>query len=169
MSWDVVLMSVPPEITENAKLDDDFSSPLGAASAVLPLLKRVLPSADLSDPTWGILDGPDFSIEFNIGKDDPLRTIMLHVRGGEAALGPIQQLCEETGWRALDCGTGEFIDFSDDPAARLRNWQTYRDQMAASYQEQGATVVLDQKFPGVRIDAIVSGVPRQKKWWQFWR
>jgi len=169
MSWDVVLMSVPPEITENSKLEGDFSSPLGTASAVLPLLKQIVPSLDLSDPTWGILDGPDFSIEFNIGKEDPIPTIMLHVRGGEAALGPIQRLCEETGWRALDCGDGEFIDFAGDPGAGLRKWQIYRDQMTALYQDQGSSVVADPKLPGVRVDAIASPASKPRKWWRFWK
>jgi hypothetical protein len=48
-----------------------------------------------------MLEGEDYSMELNIGKDDPCSTMMLHVRGGDGALEPIRRLCEATGWAAL--------------------------------------------------------------------
>lgn len=125
VSWDVVIMRAPQNVTTIDEMPHEESPPLGSLSDVLDSLRSLFSAMNLSDPTWGILDGPDFSIEFNIGNDDPVSTIMLHVRGSEAALGPIQLLCRNMGCKALDTSEGDFIDFSGDAAAGLRDWQAF--------------------------------------------
>ena len=169
MSWDVVLMSVAPEIINSSDLPKDFSSTLGTLSDVLARLKQVLPSIDLSDPAWGLLDGQDFSIEFNIGKNDPVESIMLHVRGSESAIIPIEHLCRETKWRAMGMNDCEFIDFSKDPSLGLRGWQAFSAKVIAAEKAKGSFVVENPSLPGVRVDAIVIGKSARKKWWQFWK
>ena len=94
MSWDVIIMRVPDGVLSMEDMPDQPTSPLGPSSDVISKLKSVFPSVDFSDPAWGILDGKDFSIEFNIGKEEPIGSMMLHVRGSEASLAAIQQICQ---------------------------------------------------------------------------
>lgn len=93
MSWDVMLFKftgTPPATAE--EIDDAELIPLGAAADVRASISAVLREVNWSDPTWGIFDGPGFSIEFNVGDDDPIQNMMLHVRGGGDAVSAITAL-----------------------------------------------------------------------------
>ena len=167
MSWDVLILYVPPEIETAEQMGDDFHSELGPRDRVLERLRGLFPEIDLSDPTWGDLEGPSYSIEFNIGDKDPVESIMLHVRGDDGSIDPIHRLCEATGWRAMDMGDCEFLDFDEDPARGLRGWQGLRDQMMEEVRARGGEVVVGEKAGGKRFDAVA--VPRRRKaWWNFW-
>jgi len=145
-------------------------SELGQRHQILELLHTAIPDLDLSDPTWGILDGDGYSIEFNIGADDPLDAIMLHVRGDDRVITVIQHLCEQTGWRAIDIGNGRYIDFAHEPTAGLQIWRTNRDQLIKSFEAKGQHTIPDAKVEGKRLDAItMSRQPQEKKWWEFWK
>lgn len=169
MSWDVLLIDVPEEIRAVAEIPRDFDSALGPRADVLTRLRALLPGIDLTDESWGILDGPGFSIEFSIGPKDPVDCIMLHVRGGDGALDPIRHLCQSTAWRALDASDSEFIDFAGDCGRGLRQWRDFRDQVISYCKGQGREVVVEPSLRGVRVDAIVSAGPKPKRWWLFWR
>ena len=43
------------------------------------------------------LDGPDWSIEFSIGDETPIRSITLHVRGGDEVLSAVAPLPMRSG------------------------------------------------------------------------
>jgi hypothetical protein len=135
MSWDVILTRVSPD---NATVDEiekraAFLIELGPKAEVLSALGAAFPEIDLADPAWGILQGEGFSIEFNLREDDPVKQIMLHVRGSDLALGAIRRLCESTGWRALNMSTGDFMDFTD---AGPQQWHRYRDQVIAYLESE---------------------------------
>ena len=159
MSWDVILMNVPSNIESSAEIEEDLPV-LGSKTEVLSMLSNTLPSIVLSDPTWGILDGDSFSIEFNIGDEDPVHTIMLHVRGSDDVIEVIDRICQYSRWRALDTSTGDFMNFSKNPAAGLQQWRAFRDQVFASLGEDG-----EVPEKGVRLTITDT----KKKWWQFWR
>ncbi len=116
MSWDVILMNVPSNIESGTEFEEDLPE-LGSKTKVLSILSNALPSINLSDPAWGILDGDNFSIEFNMGDDDPVHTIMLHVRGSDDVTGVIDRICQHSGWRAFDTTVGDFINFAKNPTA----------------------------------------------------
>ncbi len=138
MSWDVLLMHAPPEMRSVEDMDQDFRPPvLGEAGELRHAIQTLFPKIDFSDPTWGRLDGPDFWIEWNMGKDHVVDTIMLHVRGGDGAVQIIQYVCREMGWRALDISSGEFLDAMPDPAAGFHAWRAYRDHVIASSAADG--------------------------------
>jgi hypothetical protein len=158
VSWDVVILQVPEGVESPAELPDDFDSNLGSAESFLRLLKSLFPEIDLSDPAWGILDGPEFSIEFSIGEKDPVDSVMLHVRGSGQAVEPIQSLCKAGGWRALDMSDGEFIDFSAAPEAGLEAWRGLRDEAVAAARSRGADVMVEPKLQNIRADAVVREV-----------
>lgn len=126
MSWDISLFNAPPGITIEEIPRDYEPSPLGSVAEVLGRLQTAFVDLDLSDPTWGDLQRAAWSIEFNIGSENPVRSIMLHVRGGGDDV--VQVVCETThilGCRAFDCSSGEFIENGarDGWAA----FQVYRD------------------------------------------
>lgn len=130
MSWDVILMNVPPEITSANELGPDYGLlELGSRAEVVSILTQSCPQADFSDPTWGNLQTANFSIEFSIGKDDPVNTIMLYVRGSDRVIRIIEQICEDTGWRAFDSVMGDFINFSKQHTVGFDKWRKYRDQL----------------------------------------
>jgi len=131
MSWDVLLIRPRNPTASVAELSDkDDVLPLGPLSSVLTELAAALPTLDLSDPTWGRLDSETFSIEFNIGDQDPVDTVMLHVRGGDEALASVRAAAAALACAVLDCSEGEFIDWNDDdPAAGLARWRAYRNQV----------------------------------------
>lgn len=85
------------------------------------------PDLDLNDPTWGNLEDPDWSIEFNIGREDPVESIMLHVRGGGDVVEVIRRAARALGCRALDGSSGEFIE--DGGADGWADFQAYRDSV----------------------------------------
>ena len=94
------------------------------------LLRAAVPVADLSDPSWGVIDGGGYSIEINLGQGDPVAAVMLHVRGGPPAFAVVRTLVMAIGRPALDCGTGAVIDFeAPDAAAGFEAWRAYRDRV----------------------------------------
>ncbi|WP_166832125.1 hypothetical protein [Thalassoroseus pseudoceratinae] len=129
MSWDVSVMkfSQPYASVEDIP-DDETTSPIGTLSHVHAAVTRHFPGTDWNNAAWGIFDSPLGSIEFNLGKDDPATSMMLHVRASNEIVQPIVALCREEGWTALDCSTGEFLESTEDPTAGIDGWREYRDR-----------------------------------------
>ncbi len=130
MSWDVMIFNTrgktPPSIEEFQESDCES---FGAAAAVRQGISMILPGIDWSDPTWGIYDGDGFSIEFNVGSEDPIESIMLHVRGGGDAISAITSFARPLGWTALDCTTGELLDLDNPSQVGWENFQAFRDKV----------------------------------------
>ena len=127
MSWDVSIMDLPADARSVADIPDDFQPrSLGNRADLIATVRSVAPTADFSDPSWGELVTPDFVIEFNIGQSEVVDSIMLHIRGGGAAVGFVTDLLACLNLRAIDCSAGEFFDQAaavDSFAA----WRAYRD------------------------------------------
>lgn len=130
MSWDVFIFDAPSDATSVDQIPQGFRPPpLGAGPAIRQRLHDSVRGLDLSDPAWGRLDGPTWSIELNIGSKDPVDSIMLHVRGsGDDVLTAIAQIAASVGGRALDLSTGEFLTGARGEAAGWHGFQRYRDQ-----------------------------------------
>lgn len=127
MSWDIAIMDLPNDVTSIADIPDGFQpEPLGDRVALIAAIRDVAPGADFSDPSWGELVTPDFAIEFNMGRDEVVDSMMLHVRGGGGAVGFIDALLTHLDRRAIDCSAGEFFT-SAASGESFRSWQAYRD------------------------------------------
>ena len=136
MSWDVSLFKFSrnyqtlDEIPEN---EQPFS--LSSRKEIQTEISSVFPNTNWNDPIWGIFDSEFGSIEFNIGKDDPVQSLALHVRASDAILGGLFDLCHRLGCQAIDLSYSTFLDQSSDPTLGLEKWRTYREQVIREHNE----------------------------------
>ncbi|WP_435107447.1 hypothetical protein [Nocardiopsis synnemataformans] len=136
MSWDVLLTPAPVD----AESVDDIpkgteTKSIAPLSRLLATLREAFPAADLSDPAWGYLgdEEQEWTMELNIGTGDPVRGVMLHVRGGDA-VPTILRMAEVLGCRAIDCSTGDFLREDD---GGWESFQDYRDQVLLQVSPEG--------------------------------
>ena len=66
----------------------------------------MVPAANFTDPAWGQIDAPTFSIEVNLGHDEVDRSFALHVRGGDEAVACVAAILDTVGARAIDTSSG---------------------------------------------------------------
>jgi hypothetical protein len=136
MSWDISIQHLPESATCVDEIPDDFRpSPLGPRSQVISDILRVIPDVDFSDPSWGMLDRPTFSIEFNMGSEDLCDSFMLHARGGGDAMRLIDQLLSSLRLRGLDCQSGDFFRL-DEAGDTFHQWQDFRDRVVSDSSSQ---------------------------------
>ena len=130
MSWDVSLYKFSRTYASLEEIpNDEQPLSLGTREEVQHAISSVFANTDWSDPVWGIFDSPIGSIEFNIGKNDPVQSLGLHVRASEAIVGAILKLCSTQHWQAIDLTDGSLLDQSRSPEEGLKQWQRYRDQV----------------------------------------
>lgn len=133
MSWDVLLLHLPDDVTSVQQIPDDYApAPLGSQHDVLAAITRTVPGTDLSDPTWGELLGPTWSMELNIGQEDPVDSIMLHNRGsGDDVLTPVFRLAGALRCKVLDCAEGDLTTPLE--ASGWHRFQQYRTRTIVSF------------------------------------
>ena len=130
MSWDVVIMRFPEgfsgdfeEMSDNWEPENMFTQDYFEVE-----IKKLFP--DISgDKTWMTLNAKKYSIEFNIGDNDPINNIMLHVRGGNEALQAIEMVCKKFNCKALDTTESKLIDFSEEKNKGFESWRNYKDNV----------------------------------------
>ena len=141
MSWDIFVQDIPAEARTVGDIPDDFRPrPLGRRDDIVRRILEVAPGADFTDPSWGSFEGPDFSIEFNLGEDVEVTSFALHVRGGDTAAGLVAELLDRNGWRAFDPVSDSGIFDRSAAAASMRRWRAYRDRMLDSDDASQPTV-----------------------------
>ena len=133
MSWDVSLYRFSRQYSSLSEIpDDEQAHPLGTLQEVQAAVSAVFPATDWTDPVWGIFDADVGSIEFNVGRDDPVGSLALHVRADEAVIGGILQLCSRLSCQAIDLTDSKFPDQSEHPDAGLQAWRDYRDHVVGN-------------------------------------
>jgi hypothetical protein len=129
VSWDISILDLPAEAHSVSDIPYDLApSPLGQRAALTAKILEVAPQADFSDPTWGELTTPDFTIEFNMGREALVDCLMLHVRGGDSAVQFVAALLQHLGLRAIDCSRGDFFEPSA-AAQSFTAWRLFRDRV----------------------------------------
>jgi hypothetical protein len=130
MSWDIYVQDLPLEFERLADIPTGFRpGTLGERSRIIASICEVLPMADFSDPSWGVVDGDGWSIEVNLGKDDVCRGFAFHVRGGGEAVGAVAAVLKHLNLRALDAQTGEFFSAGAEAQASFARWRAFRDRV----------------------------------------
>lgn len=129
LSWDLLLMPVPDDSAALDELPEGDEMPsLGERARVLAALAETMPSADLSDPAWIVVDGPTWSLEINVSDSDPVEAIMLQVHGtGDDVLTVVHRLAESLGGAVMDCAADELL-LPGDPSG----WHAFQRQRDAS-------------------------------------
>ena len=130
MSWDLFAMKLPREARSVDDLDAAYAvPPIGPRDAVIEAIASVVPTADFSDPSWGLIDTPEASIEVNLGNEQIVDSFALHVRGGGVAvLTLITDLLAAVDVRAIDGSSGDFFD-AVNARQGWEEWQRYRDDV----------------------------------------
>ncbi len=125
MSWDVLVLN---HGGQTPTLDAEPVGPLGAAADVRKKISAHLPGVDWSGDHSGMYEGAGYSIEFSMGTDDPVESIMLHVRGSGEALAALWAFAPPNGWSLYDLSADEFLDPHDSSSAGWEGFQDYRDR-----------------------------------------
>ncbi len=129
MSWDLFVQDIPANVRSVEEILDDFApQPIGKRSEVIQKIKALIPTANFDDPAWGLVDGPDYSIEANMGNEEELEGFTFHVRGGDQAACVVASILEHLGLRAFDPQSDSGI-FTPPGVESLRRWRAYRDQV----------------------------------------
>jgi hypothetical protein len=153
MSWDVVVLNYGGKLTPTEMLEADPVGPLGPAAHVRRRIAKHLPGVDWSDPEWGVYEGDGFTIEFNTG-NDPIDSILLHVRGEGDAIAALLRFANPNRWSLLDCSTTEFLA-PENPSAE--GWEVFQASRLtgaailvsrASASLQAAPAVLPWRYAG---------------------
>jgi len=130
VGWDVFVQDLPPGIDSIADIPDDFRpASLGPREAIVAGILTVVPDADFADPTWGRIEGPDYSIEVNVGPEDPVQGFAFHIGGGAMAAGIVADILETLDLRALDPQSDTSLFDAAQAVDSLRRWRLYRDQV----------------------------------------
>src|SRR5262245_31301564 len=103
MSWDIYVQDIPPSVKSVSEMPDDFEPrPLGKRDDIISRIREVVPNADFTSPSWGLIVGPDFSIEISIGDLEQVDGFAFHVRGGDLAAFVVADILCHLGLRAFD-------------------------------------------------------------------
>jgi hypothetical protein len=123
LSWDVILMPVPPGVERMADVPEDHrAAPLGTHDEVMARLRDALPGVVFSEASRGLVRGEDYSLELNLGTGALVKAVIAHVQGGEAALPAIRRAAEALGVSALHCGSGALLRFDASTVEDVRRW-----------------------------------------------
>jgi hypothetical protein len=113
MSWDLVVFAAG---TPKAVDADGLASfepgwtpfPLGSLTEIQRQVTAALPQSQWLEDRWGQYQDADCSMEFNLGSEDPVTSLMIHARG--FAIHAVLHLIAVSGWVALDTTTGTWMD-----------------------------------------------------------
>lgn len=131
MSWDIVVQDLPEQAQTIAEIPDDFApQPIGKRSDIIEKILEVVPFADFSDPSWGTIDGPNFSIEVNINARELVYSFAFHIRaGGNIGAVIVTDILENLNLRALDPQSQSGFFERENAVKSLGQWREYRDQI----------------------------------------
>jgi hypothetical protein len=130
VSWDLFIQDLPKGINSIAEIPHDFvREPLGRRDELIARIKQLIPGAGLLRSVWGVINGPGYSVEVNIGEAEEVDSIALHVRGGDLVVGLIADLLDELKVGALDPQSDTGLFQRDEALGSLTRWRAYRDQV----------------------------------------
>ncbi|MBC6457242.1 hypothetical protein [Actinomadura sp. HBU206391] len=138
MSWDVFLVGFPDRVTSVEQLQPDFrESPVGPVDEVVERLRTdCAVEFGPRGSTGGAVEGDTWSIEVSVGRDDPVKGVMLCVRGaGDEVLAVIHHIARTLGCVAIDCSSGEIL--REGSAGSWHDFQQWRDRAIGPTPNRG--------------------------------
>lgn len=144
MSWDIFFVAADAPPAPSARMPEDwFSRPIGTCADLRERLSGLFPGTDWTDPAWGVYEGERFTLEFNIGENDPCDGFAVHVRGRGDAVDAVRRIAEVPGWYGADPVQGEWLHHTADPGAGWRAFQNFRSDLVRETEE-------DRRRPAAR-------------------
>lgn len=127
MSWDIFVQDIPAGAKSVADIPDDFEPrEIGLRSEIIAKIQRAFPEADFTDPAWGRLDGPGYSLELNLGEEERLSGFAIHSRGGELDAHAIAEILSAVRLRAFDPQNESGIFNPASARESQARWEEYR-------------------------------------------
>lgn len=128
MSWDLFVQDWG-NFESLVDISDDFEpQSIGKRSEVIDNIKAAEPTIDFSNPSWGILENEQFTIEFNMGNSEECDGFVMHVRGNELAPPCVGNILDRLKLRAADGSSPFFFDI-EKSKGDLQKWIDYRDSI----------------------------------------
>lgn len=133
MSWDLVVMDLPPGIKSFAEIANSYKPrPLGTRADIIAKISSIFPQTDFSDPSRGILIAPGCLIEFSMGSRHEVDHFVMHVRGvGKECPETVAHILAQLDMRALDMSSESGL-FEQDPDLRSKSferWHSFRSHV----------------------------------------
>ncbi|MBV9509067.1 MAG: hypothetical protein JO303_02150 [Caulobacteraceae bacterium] len=113
MSWDLYVFDLPRELGSLDSLPRGGAEGLGRRAEIIGRILEAAPDADFSDPSWGVLQGHDWSVEINLGGKRRVGCIGFHLRGGDGAAAMLEVIGRRLNLRICDMRNGGL--FRPDP------------------------------------------------------
>ena|SRR5262245_36501921 len=130
MSWDIFVQDLPNGIANTDEIPADFQRrPIGSRDDIIATIRRIVPTADFSDPLWGRIEGSGYSIEVNLGKEHLLKSFAFHIRGGSDAIHVIAAILRELNLRAIDPSSETGLFDYPTSIQGLESWRDFRDRV----------------------------------------
>ena len=148
MSWDVLLIRLPPGVLHLANLPAAYSPPsFGARTDVAARLGE-LSGFELLDPAFGVLRDEDFVIEVGMGRGREVDHLILHVSGLPLALDVVRDIAGIFAAQAVDCENDSVLDF-DEPSLRcgLLRWQARVESSVDAERHKQEAIAKGLVFP----------------------
>ena len=131
MSFDIFVQDIPDAAKAVEDIPDDFRpQPIGRRSSLVAAIRRVAPEVKFATPEWGTIDADGYSVEVNIGLDDPVMGFAFHLRGGEGGQFLVAEILAELGARAFAPGAESGFFEVDRGAQAFLRWRSLRDRLA---------------------------------------
>lgn len=129
MSWDIFISKTPIDELEEALFDT-----LGKKEEVIDRIIEILPSANFKNQDWGNYRDEECSIEIALGDSEKIDHLMLYIRGKEKnrPIVIIKEICKEFESYAMDCSSGEQMNFDETDKSSFKAWQDYRNSILKS-------------------------------------
>lgn len=142
MSWDVLLAK--------READPGSAGSLGTSTEIRAKISQCFPDVDWRRPDSGVFRSGDLSIEFAVGSEEVVDTVMLHVRGEGDPFPMIVELCRSFSWSALDTSSGEWLDLDNPSPDGWDSFRQFRDEVtsAPGFSEPGALPKSDLRILG---------------------
>ncbi|WP_430965274.1 hypothetical protein [Spongiimicrobium sp. 2-473A-2-J] len=128
MSWDLYVQDWGG-FDSLEQIPDDFEpQSIGKRSEIIDSIKKVEPTVDFSNPSWGILENECFSITFNMGDSEALNGFVMHIKGSELAIPCIGNILDRLNLKAADGSTPDFFDVQKSKEG-MSKWIEYRNSI----------------------------------------
>lgn len=109
MTWDVFLLRMDTPIPIDELENNMALPPLGTNSEVVSMLKTSFPTIKWEVPYWGYLQTEKYIIEFSLGEEDIVSSIILNIKAEVFPTKIILDFCRENKLQALDADANQYI------------------------------------------------------------